>query len=171
MNVKTEAPMDKNDIFFEELKTSNGVYYVARSRHGVEVSGFTTDRVFYREAVERIINAPKDPPNAVHKMADLIVRHITTAVAELGADYVTTGMAWEVVPGSKLGVHVYLTYVHDDEVWRGAVEATFDGRDGGNSHGVHVVKRRIEFTDIDAEALKREIVRVAKHAYNAHSRQ
>jgi hypothetical protein len=106
----------------------------------LEISGLTSDRVFYGETVRRIINAPSDPPEDVYKMANLIASHITTAVAELGADYVTAGVSTEVATGSKLGIHVYLTYMHDDGVWRGAIEATFDGRDGTHSYGVHVVK-------------------------------
>jgi len=160
------------NITFEVRRTRDGVQYVAR--HGdLEVSGITSDSAFYNETVRRIINAPRDPPEDVYKMADLIVSHITTAVAELGADYVTTGMATEVAIGSKLGIHVYLTYLHDDDVWRGAIEVAFDGSDGRHSYGVHVVKKRVEFAEIidDAEALKREIIRVARHAYNAYSRE
>ena len=39
-----------------------------------------------------------------------------------------------------------------------------------DGEGVHTVKKRLEFGgDIDVETLKREIVRIARHAYNAHS--
>jgi len=171
MNPKTQTPgLDKNNIFFEKRETRDGVQYLARYAD-LEVTGFTGDKIFYKETVSRIISAHKDPPSDVYKMADLVVKHVTTAVAELGADYVTIGMAAEVAVGSKLGIHVYLTYMRDDEVWRGAVEATFDGRDGRHGEGVHVVKKRLEFGDIDAEALKREVIRVAKAAYNAYSKE
>jgi hypothetical protein len=171
MNPKTQTPgLDKKEVFFETRKTREGVQYVAR-RGDIEVSGFTNDRVFYRETVKRIISAPRDPPEDIYKIADLVVKHVSTAIAELGADYVTIGMTTQVAFGNKLTIHVYLTYIHDDEVWRGAVEATFDGRDGWHSEGVHVVKKRLEFSDIDAEALKREVIRIAKAAYNAHSKE
>jgi len=170
MNTKTQTGLDKNEVFFETLKTPSGVQYVAR-RGELEVSGHTTDRIFYEETVRRIISAPRDPPSDVHKIADLIVKHVATAVAKLGADYVSMGMAAEVAIGARLSIHVYLTYLRDDEIWRGSVEATFDGRDGRHSEGTHLVKKRIEFSDIDAEALKREIIRVAKHAYNAYSKE
>ena len=171
MKSKTQTPgLDKNGIFFEKRKMRDGVQYLARYAD-LEVTGFTDDKIFYEETVNRIISAHKDPPSDVYRMADLVVKHVTTAVAELGADYVTIGMATEVAAGARLGVHVYLTYMRDDEVWRGAVEATFDGRDGWHSEGVHVVKKRLEFSDIDAEALKREVIRVAKAAYNAYSKE
>ena len=54
-----------------------------------------------------------------------------------------------------------------DEVWRGAVETTLDSRD----EGVHIVKKRVEFSDIDAEALKREVIGAAGHVYNAYGRE
>jgi hypothetical protein len=172
MNTKTAQTPDldrSGAVFFEIYKTHDEVRYVAKHRD-LEISGTTGDTVFYRETVERIVSASRDPPDDVYKMADLIVRHVTAAVEELGADYVTAGVATEVASGSKLGVNVYLTYIHDDDVWRGAVETKFDGRDGRHSESVHVVKKRVEFADIDAEALRREIIRVAKHAYNAYSK-
>jgi hypothetical protein len=169
MKSKTQTSgLGKSNIFFEKRETRDGVQYLARYAD-LEVTGFTDDKIFYEETVSRIISADKDPPSDVYKMADLVVKHVATAVAELGADYVTIGMAAEVAAGSKLGIHVYLTYI--DEVWRGAVEATFDGRDGRYSEGIHVVKKRLEFSDIDAEALKREVIRVAKAAYNAYSKE
>ena len=54
-----------------------------------------------------------------------------------------------------------------DEVWRDAVETTLDSRD----EGVHVVKKRLEFIGIDAEALKREVIGAAGHVYNAYGRE
>ena len=171
MNPKTQTPgLDKNNVFFEKRETRDGVQYAAKY-FDLEISGNTDDRIFYEETVSRIISANKEPPSDVYRMADLVVKHVTAAVAELGADYVTIGMVAEVAAGAKLGVHVYLTYLHDDEVWRGAIEATFDGRDGRHSEGVHVVKKRLEFGDIDAEALKREVIRAARHAYNAYSKE
>ena len=166
MNPKPQIPKTSKKVFFEINKSPYGVHYTAKY-FDLEISGNTTDRIFYEETVNRIINAPKEPPEDVYKMADLVVKYVATAVAELGAGYVTIGMATEVAVGSRLGIHIYLTYLRDDEVWRGAVEATFDGRD----EGVHVVKKRLEFSGIDAEALKREVIRVAKHAYNAYSRE
>ena len=174
MTTKPQTPvLDKNKVFFETLKTPSGVQYVARRDRDFEVSGFTSDRIFYEETVRRIMSAPKDPPDDVYKMADLVVKHVSTAVAELGADYVSMGMATEVAIGAKLSIHVYLTYLHDDEIWRGSIEATFDGRDGRYSEGTHVVKKRVEFAEIidAAEALRGEIIRVARHAYNAYSKE
>jgi len=160
----------KNDIFFEINKIPGGVQYAARSGD-LEISGTTNDRIFYEETVARIINAPREPPDDVYKMAEFMAKHVETAVADFGADYVTMGMATEVACCTKLTLHVHLTYLHDDGVWRGAVESSYDGRDGPHSTGVHLVKKRIEFSgDVDAEALKREIIRIAKHAYNAYSR-
>jgi hypothetical protein len=172
MNSKTQT-VDKKEVFFETLKTPSGIQYVARRRGDLEVSGYTTDRIFYEETIRRIMSAPRDPPDDVYKIAELMVKHVTTAVAELGADYVTMGLSTEVVVGTKLTVHIYLTYLHDDGVWRGSVEATFDGPDSRHSEGVHVVKKRVEFAEIidAAEALRREIIRVARHAYNAYSKE
>ncbi len=169
MSPKPQTGLDKKEVFFETLKTPDGVQYAVR-RGDFEISGHTSDRVFYRETVERIISASRDPPEDVYKMADLVVKHVSTAVAELGADYVSMGMAAELAIGARLAVHVYLTYLHEDEVWRGSIEATFDGRDGRHSEGTHVVKKRVEFSDIDTETLRREIIRVARHAYNAYSK-
>jgi len=160
----------KQIIFFEINKTPDGIQYAAKSGD-LEISGTTTDRIFYKETVKRIISAPRDPPDDVYKMADLVVKHVETAVAGLGADYVTIGMAVGVAMGTKLMLHVYLTYLHDRGIWRGAVEATFEGRDGRHSEGTHVVKKRVEFSDVDAESLRREILRAARHAYNAYSRE
>ncbi len=171
MNPKPQTGLDKKEVFFETLKTPGGVQYVVRRGGDFEISGYTSDRIFYEETVRRIMNAPRDPPDDVYKMADLVVKHISTAVAELGADYVSMGIASEVAIGARLSIHVYLTYLHDDEIWRGSIEATFDGRDGRHSEGTHVVKKRVEFSNIDAETLRREIIRVARHAYNAYSRE
>ena len=169
MKSKTQTPKTVKKVFFEITKSPYGVHYTAKY-FDLEISGNTTDRIFYEETVNRIISANKEPPEDVYKMADLVVKHVTTAVAELGADYVTIGMTTQVAFGTKLTIHVYLTYIHDDEVWRGAIEATLDGRDGRHSEGVHVVKKRLEFS-VDAEALKREVIRVAKAAYNAYSKE
>lgn len=171
MNPKPQTPKTDKKVFFEITKSPYGVHYTAK-HFDLEISGNTTDRIFYEETVNRIISASKEPPEDVYRMADLVVRHVVTAVAELGADYVTIGMTTQVAAGSKLGIHVYLTYLHDYEVWRGAIETTLDGRDGRHSEGVHVVKKRLEFSDIvDAEVLKREVIRVARHAYNAYSKE
>jgi hypothetical protein len=166
MSTQTQTQPDKNPIFLK--KTRDGVHYTAR-HNDLEVSGYTSDKVFYRETVQRILSAPREAPDSVYRIAELVVRHVSAAVAELGADYVTVGMAAEVECCARLTVHVYLTYLHDVGTWRGAVEATFEGRDG-RSEGVHVVKKRIEFSgDVDIEALRREVIRVARHAYNAYS--
>jgi len=164
MNTQNRNPGPEN-VFFEINKVPGGIQYAARSGD-LEISGTTT--VFYKETVERIINAPREPPEDVHKMAEFMAKHVETAVAEFGADYVTMGMATEVACCTRLTLHIYLTYLHDEEIWRGAVESSYDGRDGPHSTGVHVVKKCIEFSgDIDIEALKREMIRVARHAYNS----
>jgi hypothetical protein len=170
MNPKSQTPKTDKKVFFEINKSPYGVHYTTRY-FDLEISGNTDDRIFYEETVSRIISANKEPPEEVYRMVELIVRHVATAVAELGADYVTVGLSTEVAAGAKLGIHVYLTYL-DDDVWRGAIEVTFDGRDGRFTEGVHVVKKRVEFSDIDdAEALRREVIRVAKAAYNAYSKE
>ena len=176
MNTKPQTSLiNKNSIFFETFnKTPSGVHYRHVAERGsFEVSGHTSDRIFYEEIVRRIVSAPRDPPEDVYKIADLVVKHVSTAVAELGADYVSMGMATEVAIGARLSIHIYLTYLHDDEIWMGSIEATFDGRDGRHSEGTHVVKKRVEFAEIidAAEALRGEIIRVARHAYNAYSKE
>jgi hypothetical protein len=67
-----------------------------------------------------------------------------------------------------------LTYYSDEKVseWRGYVEALAEGKDGKKSEGRHLVKRRVVFADdVSGFSLYRELMRVARHAYNAVVRE
>jgi hypothetical protein len=173
MNSKTTTQTQKKPpkpVFFNVNMSPSGVHYMAKYGD-LEISGNTTDRVFYEETVSRIVSAAKELPAEVRKMAEFLANHVATAITTFGSTYVSTSMETEVACCTKLMLHISLIYLPDEGIWRGGIEATFDGRDGRDSEGNHMVKKRIEVNDIDAETLKREIIRVARHAYNAYGRE
>jgi hypothetical protein len=172
--MNTQIPQTKKKpnkpVFFSVNTSPYGVHY--RAGYGdLEISGNTTDRIFYEETVNRIVSAAKELLAEVRKMAEFLANHVATAITTFGSTYVSTSMETEVACCTKLMLHIYFNYLPDEGVWRGAIEATFEGRDGPHSEGNHMVKKRIEINDIDVETLKREIARIAKHAYNAYSKE
>jgi hypothetical protein len=161
---------EKTKSFFEVHTTKDGTQYMA-VRGDIEVSGFTTSktRAVVERIVERIVNAGIEPPPNVSMVADRLADYVVSMITQFGSDYVsiaTTVKAGE----AKLTLSVYLTLYADEKVyeWRGHVEVLVDGRDGKKSEGRHLVKRRVVFTDnVSGFSLYRELMRVARHAYNA----
>ena len=162
---KITEVLEKNKSFFEIRTTKDGSQYMAV--HGdLEVSGFTTSRT--RSVVERIIKAsleaPKEPPANVAMAADKLVNYVETMVSQFGSDYVSVSAT--VKGDAKMTLTVYVVYYSDDKVteWRGMVEAMVEFR--GKREIRHVVKKRVVFRDnVNAFALYRHLMEVARHAY------
>jgi hypothetical protein len=168
---QTETQNPNKPVFFEANETSDGKIRYTAKYGDLKVEGITSDKTSYVEIVERIINAPKEPPAAVQKMVEHVTNYVATAVAEFGSTYVSTNMVGRIDRYAKLMLRVSLDYMQDKGTWGCMLEATFYGRDGRNSEGTHIVERRIELRDVNVEVLRKEIGKVAKHAYNAYSRE
>jgi len=165
---------EKTKSFFEVHTTKDGTQYMAM-RGDIEVSGFTTSRTraVVERIVERVFEASREPPPNVSMVADKLTDYVVAMITQFGSEYVsvsTTVKAGE----AKMTFSISLTYYSDEKVseWRGYVEALAEGKDGKKSEGRHLVKRRVVFADdVSGFSLYRELMRVARHAYNAVVRE
>ena len=127
-----------------------------------------------KRLVKNMIKAPEKPPYWIRHMAESVLQHLLQMAKEIG---------WKTSISAGAGVYIYdedgpeltldiaVSYGTPPKTYYSEEEYHFDDRDGRHSEGVHVVKKRLEFSNIDAEALKREVIRVAKAAYNAYSKE
>jgi hypothetical protein len=162
----------KKKVFFkvrvgEEYTEYKAVY------DGYEFEGVTMgDKNDVREIVRRILRAVNDPPERVVRATVLVVDYIASAVNS-GAEVAWGGMAVGFGQNErlKLGANLHYLVVDDPEDlggWVGEVMASFDGSDGFMVESFHKVVKRVLFGDeVDVMRLYRELLRVARHAYNA----
>jgi tRNA-dihydrouridine synthase len=160
----------KNQPFFEVRTTKEGTQYMA-VRGDIEVSGFTTSRTraVVERIVERVFEASREPPPEVSTVADRLTDYVELMIKQFRTEYVSTSVTIK-AGDVKMTLGIYLTYYSDEKVseWRGNVEALSEGKDGKKSEGRHLVKRRVVFADdVSAFKIYRELMTVARHAYNA----
>jgi len=168
--INTEVGPAKNQNFFEVRTTKEGTQYMA-VRGDIEVSGFTTSRTraVVERIVERVFEASREPPPAVSTAADKLIDYVELMIKQFRTEYVSTSVTIK-VGDFKMTLGIYLTYYSDEKVseWRGNVEALAEGKDGKKSEGRHLVKRRVVFADdVSGFKIYRELMTVARHAYNA----
>jgi len=124
-----------------------------------------------KKVLRRIIRAYNEPPEDVVKAAIMVINHILSAV-NLGIKEAWAGVSVELGDNDKLTLRIYLYHYIDNEKdesgWAGEVKASFSGYDGMLVDSSHTVIKRVNYgEDVDAMGLYRELIRVARHAYNA----
>jgi len=162
----------KKRVFFKVKVGGEYTEYVA-SYERIQIEGITMgDKNDVRDVVRRIVRAANEPPEGVAKAAIRVVDYIASAVNS-GAKVAWGGMAVEFGDDErlKLGVSIHNIVVDDPEDlggWSGEVVASFDGYDGFMVESFHKVVKRVLFGDeVDVVRLYRELLGVARHAYNA----
>jgi hypothetical protein len=138
----------------------------------LEIGGLTRGgRSDVKKVLRRIIRAYNDLPEDVVRAAITVINHILSAV-NLGVKEAWGGVSVEVGDNDKLTLRIslyhYIDNERDESGWAGEIKASFIGYDGLFADSSHTVIKRVNYgEDIDAMSLYRELIRVARHAYNA----
>lgn len=126
-----------------------------------------------KNIVRQIISAHKGITYGVDKAAIGLANYIASMALVNSSSRVVVGVV-EVALGSgdtlKLGVGLYYVTDYDtgESGWRGEVGAVYFGNDGYIGNAIHKVVRRLDFKEVvDVARLYCELVRVARHAFNA----
>jgi hypothetical protein len=140
----------------------------------IQIEGLTMgDKKDIKYVVRRIILAPNELPDYVVRAAIMVTNHISSAVHSRAWEaWAGIGVEFGDYEQLKLSASLYF-YIDDDTDeagWAGEVVATFSGYDGLMEDASHKVIKNVDFgPDVDAVALFRTLLRVARHAYNAYS--
>ncbi len=171
---KTKIPQwesSKKKVFFKMKKGEKYTEYTA-VYEGLEIRGRTVGEKFeIKDVVRRIILAESEPPESILKAAIGVASYVgSTVTINSRAKEVWGAVAVEVGLGDKLRLNAMLYHVDNtDEIgWHGEVSALFVGSDGLINDAMHKVIKWMDFgEEVDIMALYRELLRVARHAYNA----
>jgi hypothetical protein len=143
------------------------------SYDGLEFEGVTMGgKDDVKAVVRRMIRAVNEPPDSVVKAVILVVNHVASTVNH-GAKMTWGGLAVEFGDDERLKLGVSLHYTDDDdseesEGWAGELVATFSGYDGIMVDSFHKVQMSVSLgVQIDYIKLYRDLLRIARHAYNA----
>jgi len=160
----------KKRVFLKVKVGEEYTEYVA-SYEGVQIEGLTMGgKEDIKDVVRRVIRAYNEPPDIVVRAAVSVVNHVMSAV-RLGAKVVWGGVGVEFGDDERLKLSVYLYSYIDDETdqhgWEGEVVASFSGYDGIMVDSSHKVVKKVSYgREIDYMGLYRELIKVARYAYN-----
>jgi hypothetical protein len=177
-NIKHREGRIKRRVFLKVVAGEGHTKYLA-AYEGLEIEGVTKGgKDDVKEVLRRIIRAPNEPPDAVVRAAILVVNHIMSAVHS-DVREVVSGVGIDLSDDNEmLKLKARLRYYVDNKTdhaflqtgWTGVVVASFFGHDGIAADSNHKVIKRVEYgRELDVIGLYRELVRVARHAYNAWS--
>ena len=168
---RAKIPQGERKKVFFKIKVGEEYTEYEAAYNGLKIEGVTMgDKNDVRDVVRRIISARREPPERVVKAATGVVSYVVSAI-HLGAKDVWGGMAVEFGDDERLKLSVNIYYYIDDDNdtsgWAGEVAATFDGYDGLVIDATHKVSKSVSFKEVNAAALHKTLLEVAKHAYNA----
>jgi hypothetical protein len=169
--ITPEEGPTKRKVFLKVRVSGAETEYTA-AYEGLEFGGLTRGgKDDVKKVLRRIIRAYYEPPEDVVKAAVTVINHILSAV-NIGAKEAWAGVSVELEDKDKLTLRIYLYHYIDNERdesgWAGEVKASFFGYDGMLPESTHTVIKRVDYgEDVDAFSLYRELIRVARHAYNA----
>jgi hypothetical protein len=166
-----EGPTKKK-VFLKVRVGEEHTEYTA-AYDGLKFEGVTMgDKDDVKAVVRRMIRAVNELPDSVVKAAILVVNHVASTVSH-GAKMTWGGLAVEFGDDERLKLGASLSYIVDDdpeepEGWVGELMATFSGYDGIMVDSFHKVQMSVSLgVQIDYIRLYRDLLRIARHAYNA----
>jgi hypothetical protein len=179
------------DRLYLRIQSKPGVSKYRAWGNGIEFRG---EILGYRKEVlqllRRMVIAKAEPPDVVVKTAKLLFEHIEAYLRHdhiFGDDFIGTAVDYEDPESPYRSFTLYIEAVtqHIDIMdhivtdkgedlgraehgWLVNIMATYEGYDGGNGEGKHMVKRKLVFNGrIDADLLWRELLTTVRRAVNA----